>query len=438
MKSKQDEATGNAEKAIKAQVKAEQKAAKELEAAKKTQLDTQKKYTDALAKLNAAGAAGSPTYAQAQALRFKAQQALGAGDVKQAKASAEAALDVLMELQEAGENTYGFEGFIKSLSAIAWQADQINVDKAQKSADEATKKAKDLKSILDSVKDTTITVKMDDAALAKVRSQIELLASLAGKPVEIGQSVLNPDGKPGKPAGTPGPGSALGAGLEPGGEPVPLKVKPVIVQDGENSFSNLPPVPVEVTPRIRQTGPNSWADFPPAEIEIQVDQAAANQAQQAISSLSTQFRQQMLIPVVPVVEGAAGAPAANTPGFATGGILRGPGTGTSDSILARLSNGEGVLTARAVQHYGAGLVHQLNRLQLPKFAAGGVMGVRNFPSIPSPGPALRAQLESQSLGPMGSFDFSFPGGDSFTVYAPPKEADKMRRLAMKFGRTHKR
>ena len=40
------------------------------------------------------------------------------------------------------------------------------------------------------------------------------------------------------------------------------------------------------------------------------------------------------------------------PGHATGGAIYGPGTGTSDSILARLSTGEHVWTAREVQRVG--------------------------------------------------------------------------------------
>ncbi|WP_221029895.1 hypothetical protein [Actomonas aquatica] len=56
------------------------------------------------------------------------------------------------------------------------------------------------------------------------------------------------------------------------------------------------------------------------------------------------------------VEGAAMAKAAiltSAIGFATGGLVSGPGTGTSDSIAARLSNGEFVQPAAAVSHYGA-------------------------------------------------------------------------------------
>lgn len=41
-----------------------------------------------------------------------------------------------------------------------------------------------------------------------------------------------------------------------------------------------------------------------------------------------------------------------TPKFSRGGLVTGPGTGTSDSIPARLSNGEAVMTARAVVDWG--------------------------------------------------------------------------------------
>lgn len=43
---------------------------------------------------------------------------------------------------------------------------------------------------------------------------------------------------------------------------------------------------------------------------------------------------------------------AEMPKYATGGLVSGPGTGTSDSIMARVSNGEGIMTARAVNQWG--------------------------------------------------------------------------------------
>lgn len=75
--------------------------------------------------------------------------------------------------------------------------------------------------------------------------------------------------------------------------------------------------------------------------------------------------------------GAADGGSHSSPGgMASGGLVRGPGTGTSDSIFARLSNNEYVVKAKAVAHYGAGLFDRLNNLQMPNlaFAGGGLVG----------------------------------------------------------------
>ena len=48
------------------------------------------------------------------------------------------------------------------------------------------------------------------------------------------------------------------------------------------------------------------------------------------------------------------------PRGATGGLITGPGTGTSDSIPARLSNGEYVIRAASVKKYGVGMFDALN------------------------------------------------------------------------------
>jgi hypothetical protein len=56
---------------------------------------------------------------------------------------------------------------------------------------------------------------------------------------------------------------------------------------------------------------------------------------------------------------------------AAGGFIRGAGTGTSDSILSWLSNGEYVVKAKAVRHYGPQLLAAINGMRLPKFADGG-------------------------------------------------------------------
>ncbi|ABR74609.1 hypothetical protein CBG46_09890 [Actinobacillus succinogenes] len=63
--------------------------------------------------------------------------------------------------------------------------------------------------------------------------------------------------------------------------------------------------------------------------------------------------------------------------FAKGGHVVGDGTGTSDSILARLSNNEFVMTSRTVDHYGVGFLNALNQRKFPKFANGGHVGGRS-------------------------------------------------------------
>lgn len=73
--------------------------------------------------------------------------------------------------------------------------------------------------------------------------------------------------------------------------------------------------------------------------------------------------------------GAAGASeGGSVEGHADGGYIRGPGTGTSDSIVARLSNGEYVQRAAAVAKYGVDFMHSINNLTFPAFASGGLVG----------------------------------------------------------------
>lgn len=60
-------------------------------------------------------------------------------------------------------------------------------------------------------------------------------------------------------------------------------------------------------------------------------------------------------------------------GFAGGGFVRGAGGPRTDSILARLSNGEFVMQARAVQRLGVDFLHALNNGFIPQ-----MQGLRGF------------------------------------------------------------
>lgn len=65
---------------------------------------------------------------------------------------------------------------------------------------------------------------------------------------------------------------------------------------------------------------------------------------------------------------------AGAQGKADGGPIHGPGTGTSDSVPIWASNGEFMMRERAVSHYGLAFMDAINRMQVPRFNAGGLIG----------------------------------------------------------------
>lgn len=79
-------------------------------------------------------------------------------------------------------------------------------------------------------------------------------------------------------------------------------------------------------------------------------------------------------------------------GFATGGPVFGPGSGTSDSIPAMLSNGEHILTAAEVQAAGGHQAIMAWRKSLRGFAGGGPVLATSLPSMAGISSASREGL----------------------------------------------
>lgn len=77
----------------------------------------------------------------------------------------------------------------------------------------------------------------------------------------------------------------------------------------------------------------------------------------------------------------AGKAMSGIAGKATGGPISGPGTGTSDSILTWLSNGEYVVKASAVRALGMDNLNLINRGILPGFATGGLVTGPSLSSV---------------------------------------------------------
>ena len=105
---------------------------------------------------------------------------------------------------------------------------------------------------------------------------------------------------------------------------------------------------------------NRLRAIPDARPKITVEQAQAVAAiAQVTANLAAVQSKTIYLNVVRNEQGSKNA---------SGGYITGPGTATSDSIPAWLSNGEYVMRAAAVDKYGVGMMHRLNALS---FRTGG-------------------------------------------------------------------
>lgn len=97
-------------------------------------------------------------------------------------------------------------------------------------------------------------------------------------------------------------------------------------------------------------------------------------ASAAIAALSAAEAGELTANTIGQIAQVAGVAATTIGQFASGGMVSGPGTGTSDSIPARLSNGESVMTAQATRMF-APILSQMNVAGggVP-FATGGIAG----------------------------------------------------------------
>lgn len=123
-----------------------------------------------------------------------------------------------------------------------------------------------------------------------------------------------------------------------------------------------------------------------------VSQAFKRMAASILADLARIAIQKAILSVIGFSTGdVPGHATGHVPGFA-GGIISGPGTGTSDSILAwhqgmgmiRVSNGESIITAEGTRKHRR-LLKAINDNTLPSFAEGMVSGVSQirYPAAPT-------------------------------------------------------
>lgn len=107
-------------------------------------------------------------------------------------------------------------------------------------------------------------------------------------------------------------------------------------------------------------------------------------------------------------------------GHADGGYISGAGSATSDSIGARLSNGEYVVKAAAVRAYGRDFMDSINSIGAQGFAFGGYVGT----------PAPRFSTESGAARSAGNPVNLHIDGNTFKMNAPADVAAKLTHFAI--------
>lgn len=167
------------------------------------------------------------------------------------------------------------------------------------------------------------------------------------------------------------------------------------------------------------------AELEDMPVSVKMDDAALAQVQSALDALA---KREIIVQVGAQYDFTTPYtlqdPGPEPTGYATGGYISGPGTGTSDSIPALLSNGEYVIRAAAVKKLGKGYLDWINRgLHVPRFADGGLVGAVS-------------SMQSQQGRDLGRVDLNV-GGESFSFLAERDQFDRvLSRTRAKFGRTH--
>lgn len=410
------------------QVAAQRKASSALSKARKEQLSTEQRYKDALEALQA-GVQGPASFGNAQALQTAARQSLASKDVEGAKRNAQAALKMLTELAAAGENTYGFAGFIKSLQGIEQEADKISVKNAEDSLEAAKKKTREWKAEFEDLKNFKIEPGIDDAALAKATEKMRSWAQMIGKELKIDPRQLTQD-----PLMQPGSKDAEGYLLINNPPPVPADF---IIKDVVFPGDEKPSVDAVLKPTLDPLS------VPPVEVGAEVSEESASAVTQQLMALVERWKSMSVVPIQFIATEPDAQADSGGGGFAAGGWT-GPGSKYKPAGIVHAD--EHVQPKRIVNEPGAlpflehirrngfrNTISQLRASMASKvrgYAEGGYVSERSLPAIPAMNPALTA---GPSFPDLGSVAFEF-GGESVNLYASPAEALNLRRLAMKHGR----
>ncbi len=344
------------------------------------------------------------------------------GDFQKATRDAAAAetafsrvMDVINQLRSGGKITEGEFKLFNDQAGRAQDSLDAGAEKTAKSSLQAAmEKMEALKAAAAAIQKLDISVSFNDKqAIQDMESMINRIQQAAqAHPVKIPLGLVGPDGKllqdarqaiglPDRPTSelTPGPSTAGSSDKKAAAATVPAEVDKKAATADLNQFLNS-------AQQVAKANP----------INVPVNYVGGGDTATNLAAA----RRQVGLPDIQ--------------SHADGGAISGPGTGTSDSILSRLSNGEFVVRAAATSYYGPDLLHAINQMRLPRFATGGVVG--QLPAVSraiSAMPSLQASSGSAAMGQSGSpLNIWLPGAaDPITVQAPESSVKQLRDAALK-------
>ncbi len=153
-----------------------------------------------------------------------------------------------------------------------------------------------------------------------------------------------------------------------------------VEKNNRSPFETAAADATDITDELEQTGLDAINQFSDGIADAitgakSLEQAFSEMAQSIIRDLIQMIIKMLIFKAIKAAIGGGFAEGGEVPGFASGGRIVGPGTGTSDSVPIMASAGEFIIKKKSVDRVGASRLHYLNQTgRIPGFAAGGQVG----------------------------------------------------------------
>lgn len=141
-------------------------------------------------------AAPGADYGTASAYKANASQALQKGNTAAALREAQKALDVIQQIEEAGGNSYGLQGFKQQLLDIATGAQELEKVRAADAVNRIQQSIADLQKQLDAVKIVDVGFQLSEDTVAQLTQRIKELAASLSQAMIIQPVIVGPSGTP--------------------------------------------------------------------------------------------------------------------------------------------------------------------------------------------------------------------------------------------------